>query len=167
MSEEHEGLSQKEEYIAQCMTSGKTREECEQLWNESHRTPQEETPGTDVALTRMNAMQAVKISQLEAALREATGIIKAVNLERDAVMEARKYELALELEKESDGRLRHNELMKEELKDLTLMKKTIDTAHPKNLVSVSNLIAADNKRKKPTLSVGEYDTATGTYKGGI
>jgi len=36
-------LSEKEEYIAQCMATGKTREECEHLWNEAHKTTDQQT----------------------------------------------------------------------------------------------------------------------------
>lgn len=185
-------LSAKEEYIAQCMTTGKTREECEHLWNEAHKGDQQSKEdymkecmaggktreeceeawgeghqGGDYAtLVRTNAMQRVKIDQLTKMLREATDIIKAVNQERDAVTEARKYELAVEIERDSLGRMKHSNLMKESLKDLTIMKKAIDIARPKDFVSTSQLLEESDRKKKPQLTVGEYDPETKKYKGG-
>lgn len=151
-------LSAEEEYIAQCMLTGKSREECKKIWDESHTLPETGEPTADHAtLLRQNAMKDVKIRQLQNALREATGIIKAVNQERDAVTEARKYELALEIESESDGRVKHGDLMKETLKDLNIMKKAMDMAQPKDFVSVQKLLEKDSAKKTSRLTVGQWD----------
>ncbi len=189
-------LSEKEEYIAQCMTTGKTREECEQLWNEAHKTSDQQTKedwikqclaggktreecekawneahsSADYAtLVRENEMLKVKLDQTLKMLREATDIIKAVNAEKDAVTEARKYELAVEIERDSDGRLRHEDLMKESLRDLTIMKKAIDSARPKDFYSVSTVFLNEDaeRKKQPQLTVGEYDPETKKFRGGI
>lgn len=186
-------LSTKEEYIAQCMTTGKTREECEQLWNEAQTTADQQTKeeyitecvaggktreeceaawneahqATDYATIRRSLeMERAKNRQLTKMLREATDIIKAVNLERDAVTDARKYELAVEIERDTQGREKHGDLMNESLRDLTIMKKAIDTAKPKDFVSVSALLAESDARKKPQLTVGEWDPIAKKYKGG-
>jgi hypothetical protein len=112
-------------------------------------------------------MKDVKINQLEAALRESTDIIRKVNAEREAVTEARKYELALELEKDMEGRMKHGDLMNETLENLSIMKKAVDTARPKDFVSLSQLVANDEVKKKPTLTVGEWDPDTKKYRGGL
>jgi hypothetical protein len=187
-------LSAKEEYIAQCMTTGKTREECEQLWNEAQKSTDQETKAEYMkncmgggksreeceaawneghnasdygTLVHENAMNRVKIEQLTKMLKEATDIIKAVNAERDAVTDARKYELAVEIERDSLGRLKHTDLMKENLKELTIMKRAIDMARPKDFVSTSALLEEQARNKEPMLSVGEYDASTKKWKGGI
>ena len=186
-------LSTKEEYIAQCMTAGKTREECEQAWNQTHKTADQQTKteyitecvaggktkeeceaawneahqaGDYATLVRQNEMLKVKLDQTMKMLREATEIIKAVNAERDAVTEARKYELAVEIERDSEGKMKHGDLMKETLKDLSIMKKAIDSARPKDFVSVSTLLDESDRKKKPQLSVGEWDPIAKKYKGG-
>lgn len=177
-------LSAKEEYIAQCMTTGKTREECEHLWNEAQKTTDQQSKedyikecmaggktreeceaawneahaaGDYATLVRENEMLKVKLNQTMKMLREATDIIKAVNSERDAVTEARKYELAVEIERDSLGRMKHSDLMKENLKELTIMKRAIDMARPKDFVSTSALLDESARKKKPQLTVGSYD----------
>jgi len=151
----------KEEYITECMTGGKTREECEAAWNESHQ------PSADYAtLLRRNEMMKVKLDQTMKMLREATKIIKAVNAERDAVTEARKYEIAVEIERDSEGKLKHTNLMSETLKDLSIMKKAIDVARPKDFTSVSSLLEESARRKKPKLTVGQWNPDTKQYEGG-
>jgi len=160
-------LTGKEEFVAQCVAGGKERAECEKIWDESHQpaTPLDKKDFGD--LVSQIEMQKVKIGQLEAALREATDIIKKVNTERDAVTDARKYEISLELEKDSEGRLKHRELMKESLENLSIIKKTIDLARPKTFVSLSQKIAEDQKQQKPSLSVGEWNPETKKYEGGV
>lgn len=185
-------LSTKEEYIAQCMTQNKTREECENMWNEAHKGDQqskedymkecvaggksraeceaawnEAHQGGDYGtLVRRAAMQEVKIEQLRKMLKETTDIIKAVNAERDAVTEARKYELAIELERDSDGKFKHGDLMKESLKDLTIMKKAVDVARPRDFVSVSSMLDEQERKKQPKLTVGQWNPDTKRYEGG-
>jgi len=119
-----EGLSEKEEYIAQCMTQNKTREECENLWNEAHKTADQQSKedyitqcvasgkskeeceaawneahstGDYASIFRENQMLRVKLEQTTALLKEATDIVKTINAERDAIKQARKYEIAIEL----------------------------------------------------------------------
>jgi hypothetical protein len=186
-------LSDKEEYIAQCMTTGKTREECEQLWNEAHKGDQQtkeewitqcvaggktreeceaawneahQPTGDYATIYRENQMMKVENRQLKKMLREATDIIKAVNSERDAVTDARKYELAIELERDSNGRFRHSDLMKESLEKLAIMKKAVDVARPKDFVSVSAMLEESKRKKEPQLTVGEWDPVNKKYKGG-
>jgi len=161
-------LTGKEEWIASCVAGGKTREECGNIWDESHSGNPKLGDQVDFGeLVRETEMQKVKISQLENALREATDIIKKVNAERTAVTDARKYELALELEKDSEGRFKHGDLMKSSLEELSIMKKAIDVARPKTLVSLSQQIAQDSKKKQPTLSVGEWNPDTKQFEGGV
>ena len=186
-------LSAKEEYIAQCMTTGKTREECEQMWNEAHKSTDQQTKAEYIkecvaggkshaecesawneahqagdygSLVRDNEMLKVKLKQTTRMLKEATDIIKAVNQERDAVIDARKYEIAVELERDSDGRLKHGDLMTESLENLAIMKKAIDTARPKDFVSVSTLLSESDQKKKPKLTVGQWNPDTKQYEGG-
>jgi len=132
-------------------------------------TKPEPKPATDdyAAIRKEIEMKDVKINQLEAALRESTDIIRKVNAEREAVTEARKYELALELEKDMEGRMKHGDLMNETLENLSIMKKAVDTARPKDFVSLSQLVANDEQKRKPTLTVGEWDPDTKRFKGGI
>lgn len=150
----------KEDYMKQCVAGGKTLEECEKAWTESHASADYGT------LIRENAMQKVKIDQLQNALREATNIIKAVNIERDAITDARKYELACEIEKDTEGRVKHGDLMKETLNNLSIMKKAIDVARPKDFVSVQQLLAKDAKKKTPLLTVGQWDADKKQWVGG-
>jgi len=160
-------MAEKEEYIAQCMTGGKTREECEQAWNEAHKDDKKDDKAKDwTQLVRELEMERVKNTQLTKMLKEATDIIKAVNAERDAVTEARKYEIAVEIERDSEGRMKHGDLMKESLENLSIMKKAIDTAKPRDFVSVSSLLEESEKKKEPKLTVGEWDPISKTYKGG-
>ena len=186
-------LSTKEEYITQCMTTGKTREECEQAWNKAHKTADQQTKteyitecvaggktkeeceaawneahqaGDYATVFRELHMERAKNRQLTKMLREATDIIKAVNAEKDAVSDARKYELAVEIERATDGRKKHGDLMKESLNDLTIMHDAIDSAKPKDFVSVSMLLDESERKKKPHLSVGEWDPIAKKYKGG-
>jgi len=150
----------KEEYITECVAGGKTREECEAAWNEAHQA-------TDTAtLKRELEMTKVKLRQTTGMLRDATKIIKAVNAERDAVTDARKYEIALEIEKDTDGREKHTDLMNESLKDLSIMKRAIDRAKPKDFVSMAALLEESEKRKEPQLTVGEYDPIAKKWKRG-
>jgi uncharacterized iron-regulated protein len=159
-------LTGKEEFIAQCIATGNTQEACQKMWDEGHG--QKNLDKQDYGeLVRSVEMQKVKISQLEAALRESTDIIKRVNTERDAVTDARKYEIALELEKDTEGRMKHGDLMKESLEELTIMKKAIDTARPKNFVSLSQAISRDEQKKKPMLTVGSWDPDTKKWKEGV
>ena len=159
-------LTGKEEFVAQCEAAGKTRADCEQIWDAGHG--EKHLDKQDYAALVSNIeMKDVKIRQLEAALREATDIIKRVNAERDAVTEARKYELALELEKDSEGRMKHSDLMASSLEELSIMKKAIDTARPKDYVSISKLISDDEKKRKPTLTVGAWDPDTKQWKEGV
>lgn len=151
----------KEEYIKQCMAGGKTREECEKAWSESH-----ETAGDYDTLVRENQMLKVKNTQLTKALRESVAIIQAVNTERDAITDARKYELALEIEQDSKGQVKRGDLMKESLKDLSIMKKAMDLARPKDFVSVQQLLAKDQARKTPMLTVGQWDADKKKWIGG-
>lgn len=186
-------LSTKEEYIAQCMTTDKTREECEQLWNESqtktdqqtkeeyikecvaggkteaeceaawaeaHQTGDYATVYKDLQLTR------AENKQLKKMLREATDIINAFSKEKDSVDSARKFELAVEIERETDGREKHSDLMKESLRDLLIMRQAIDKVKPKDFLSVSALIAKSDARKKPQLTVGQWNPITKKYEGG-
>lgn len=156
---------EKEDYITQCVNSGKSKEECENAWNEAHK---DSDKAKDYAtVIRENEMLKVKLDQTTKMLREATEIIKAVNAERDAVTEARKYEVAVEIERDSDGKLKHGDLMTESLKDLTIMKKAIDSARPKDFVSVATLLDESDKKRKPQLSVGEWDPVAKKYRGGI
>jgi len=161
-------LSEKEEYIAQCITTDKTREECEQMWNEAHKGDEgDKDKAKDYpTLVRELEMERVKTAQLTKMLKEATDIIKAVNAERDAVTEARKYEIAVEIERDSDGRMKHGDLMKESLENLSIMKKAIDSARPKDFVSTVALLEESEAKKKPQLTVGEWDSVSKKYKGG-
>jgi len=159
-------LTGKEEFIAQCVASGKTNEDCNQIWDAGHGEKNLDRQDYSSLVSNIE-MKDVKIRQLEAALREATDIIKRVNAERDAVQEARKYELSLELEKDSEGRMKHGDLMKSSLEELAIMKKAIDTARPKDYVSISQLISQDDKKRKPTLTVGQWDPDTKQWKEGV
>jgi len=150
----------KEEYITECVAGGKTREECAAAWNEAHQSADYQT------IKRENEMLKVKLGQTTQMLREATDIIKAVNADRDAVTDARKYELAVEIERDTDGREKQTDLMKESLRDLAIMKKAIDRAKPKDFVSVSALLNESKRKKEPQLTVGAWDPIAKKWKDG-
>lgn len=159
-------LTGKEEFIAQCVAGGKTRADCEKIWDEGHGEKTLDTKDY-ATLFRENEMLKIKLAQRDDALREATAIIQRINVEKDAVMDARKYELALEIEKATNGTLRHAKLMEENLDSLMQIKKGVDANRPQDFVSISQLIAKDEKKQKPMLTVGEWDPDTKKYKGGV
>lgn len=162
-----EGLSPKEEYIAQCMTSGKTREECEQAWNEAHKAPEGDKAKDYSTLVRETAMQKVKIEQLSDQLREATKLIKNMDAEHRAQDDADKFRLACQIETDTKGEKKRGDLMKESKRDLSIMKETIDVMNKaKGFVSVSMLLDESDKKKKPQLTVGQWNPDTKQYEGG-
>jgi len=150
----------KEEYITECVTGGKTKEECETAWNEAHQA------GDYATLIRKYELLKAKDDENVAYLAQATRIIKHYQEKDEAEAVGNKHRVAVELERDSHGNLKYAELMKESPESLDTMKRAIDAAKPKDFLSVSAQLDAAEKRKEPMLSVGEWDPVAKKWKGG-
>jgi hypothetical protein len=187
-------LSTKEEYIAQCMASeNKTREECEELWNQAQKTADQQTKedyikecvaggksqqecedawneahqtGDYASLIRRHEILKKRYDENIMYLKQATKIIKHFQEEKAARDLAEKHELAVQLEAKSKGGLKYKDLMNESSESLEKMRLAIDSSTPKNFTSVSALLAESDARKQPQLTVGEWDPVAKKYKGG-
>lgn len=152
----------KEEYMAQCKASGKTEAECETAWNEAHQPPTADY----ASLFRAHELLKRRYDENLLYLGQATKIIKRFQSEKEGRDLAEKHSVAVELEAKTEGRLTYQELMKETPRDLDTMRKAIDRATPKDFTSVSALLAESDARKRPQLSVGEWDPVAKKWKGG-
>jgi len=159
----------KEAYIAQCMTTGKSKEECEQAWLQQDQKGDKPAPmAQDYAtLFKEHEMTKVKLQQTTDMLREATKIIERINEEKDAREIAEKFNLATQLERLSEGRLKHADLMKESMEQLSTRMATADQIKPTNSVSVAMLMAESEEKRKPQLSVGQWDPIKKQWIGGV
>ena len=95
-----------------------------------------------------------------------TKIIERFQDEKRARDMAEKHVLAVDIERLTKGRMRYKELMEEPIDDLEKMRRAIDSATPKDFVSVSRLLKEADARRKPELTVGEWDPDAKKYKGG-
>lgn len=189
-------LSAKEEYIAQCMTTGKTREECEHLWNASQTPPTDqgtkeeyinqcmaggktkeeceaawseshEPSGDYASLIRKHELLKKRYDENILYLKQATKIIKHYQ-ENDAARDlAEKHDIAVKLEAKSKGGLKYRDLMNESTESLEKMRMAIDAATPKDFVNVSALLAESDAKRKPMLTTGQWDPEKKKWIGGI
>ena len=177
-------LSTKEEYIAQCMTTGKTREECEHQWNEAQKTADQQTKeeyikqcvaggktheeceaawseahetGDYASLIRKHEILKKRYDENLQYLQQATKIIKHFQEKEAAQDLGEKHTMAVELEAKSKGGLKYKDLMNKSTTSLEDMRLAIDAATPKDFVSVSALLTKSDQKKKSGLTVGDWD----------
>lgn len=155
-------LSTKEEFVAQCMTTGKTREKCEELWMS------QETPADDALNMQAKTIedQAEKIRKLQEALGESTGIIRDLQQENtdEAIREA--GELVAKMFHDSLGFLNREKLSYLRLSDLRALSRNFKTKNNQDYLDYFKIRSDAKRTGKSTrdLSVGEWNPITKTWK---
>jgi len=148
----------------------KTKETCEQAggtWNEANNTctmPHNELK-TDADLMREIEMLKARVDLREKQLKQAIDIANRANAKRQAEEEAEKQSLIQSIQ--IDGKFDKDELEKKSLEELKTMRFTLDRSIEKTFANVAADINEQQRKRKPLLTVGYYDSATKTWKGGI
>jgi hypothetical protein len=158
----------KEEYVAECVAGGKTKEECETAWNEAHKTDSDDPKAKSHAqLVAENEMLTVKLGHANKLLVEAARLFKEQEDDRDSKLEAQKYDISTQIERSTKGKLKTKDLMRENFEVLAKMRTAIDSIEDSSFVNISALLDESEKKRKPQLSVGEWDPIAKKYRGGI
>ena len=148
----------------------KTKEACEQAggtWNEANNTctmPHNELK-TDADLMRENEMLKARVDLREKQLKQAIDIANRANAKRQAEEEAEKQSLIQSIQ--MDGKFDKDELEKKSLEELKTMRFTLDRSIEKTFANVAADINEQQRKRKPLLTVGYYDSAAKTWKEGI
>ena len=120
---------------------------------------------TDADLMREIDMLKAEVKVRNTQLRQAIDIAQRVNDERKAREDAEKTRLIDSLI--IDGKFNKDDLAKNTLAELQIMRTTIDKALEKTFVSVAAELDAENKKHEPYLTVGAWDAKTQSWKGGL
>jgi hypothetical protein len=132
--------------------------------------PNPTQPATDADLMQTNAMLKRRIDALEDQLKLAVDALSKVNDQKKAQDIAEKQDLIDHLVADSCGKLTVDSLKDasiRELKSMRIMADALGTSQDKMFASVASLQAERDQRTKPQLTAGYFDSATGTYKGGL
>ena len=122
-------------------------------------------PPTDSSLRRENEMLRAQIETRERQLRQAIEIANRANDERNARKEAEKARLIQSIQ--MDGKFTKDELQGKTLDELNTMRLTLDRSIEKTFASVAAEIDEQRKRKQPVFTLGTWDSASQTWKGGV
>lgn len=156
--------AQKEEYIAQCMATDKTREECEELWKKIHEYEEKSKQPGDLLKTIEDQRRQIK--SLESQVKQAAELVSGIQKERDASDAQEKQRLIYKLAKDSRGYLRPDHLSNLDLHDLRLISYTFKTENARDYMEYFERRRAQElaSKRKSGMTVGEYDQTRKTWK---
>ena len=110
-------------------------------------------------------MQKVRIGQLETQLRQAIDIAQRASDKEKARKEAEKEKLITSIA--GDSKYDKGTLTTKTLEELQTIRTAIDNTIEKTFASVAAEIDESRRPRKPHLTVGEWDSATKTWRGGV
>jgi len=164
-------VQSKEEFMTACIADGTARDVCEARWNAIHTTnpavtPPKASPGDTKLLLDKIAMLEAKVAVREDQLKQAIEIASRANDERNATTEAERQSLINSIKLDSKG-YTTDELDKKSLQSLVDIRTAIDKTVEPQFASVIAAMDADKKKIRSLLTVGYYDSASDTWKGGM
>jgi hypothetical protein len=109
-------------------------------------------------------MLQARVDLREKQLKQAIEIANRANDERKAKEDAEKQSLIQSIQ--IDGKFSKEELDKKTLGELTTMRFTLDRSIEKTFANVAAEIDEAKRQRKPHLTVGYYDSASDSWKGG-
>ena len=122
---------------------------------------------TDVSLMRDNEMLKARVKVLEDHLRQAIEIANKANDAKKAKDEAEREDLLKRIVVDSNNKWTETELSGKSLSDLKLINTTLTKSQDATFASIAAMQAEIDHKKKPTLTLGYFDSETKTWKGGI
>jgi LPS O-antigen subunit length determinant protein (WzzB/FepE family) len=120
---------------------------------------------TDADLMRQIEMLKAQVDTREKQLRQAIDIANRANDERKARDEAEKSKLIDSIM--MDSKFGKDDLKDKSLADLQTMRITLDKSIEKTFASVAAEMDENRRTKQPLLTVGAWDAASKTWKGGL
>jgi LPS O-antigen subunit length determinant protein (WzzB/FepE family) len=139
--------------------------------NKPESKPEQKPPGTDAKpatdyeLMRENEMLKAQVKLREDQLRQAITIANKANDQQKARDEAEKQHLINSII--IDGKFDKESLTDKTLSELQLIRTTLDKSIEKTFANVAAEMDEAKRKKQPLLTVGYYDTASKTWKGGL
>jgi len=165
----------KEEFMVACKADGTEESVCAARWEAAHAANPTVPPASQSSastgppvmgdLLREIEMLKTQVEIREKQLRQAIDIAGRANSERKAREDAEKERLINSIV--LDSKFGKDELDKKSLGDLQTIRTTLDKSIEKTFASVAADLAEAQRKKKPHLTAGYYDSATKTWKGGI
>jgi len=154
---------EKTDFMKQCTANGKSAEECELEW--AKKAEGDSHVASDAELLRKIEILEAQLSTREKQLRQAIDIANRANDERKARDEAEKSKLIDSIV--LDSHFSKDDLKQKSLAELQTMRITLDKSIEKTFASVAAEIDEAKRAKRPRLTVGAWDAATQTWKGGL
>jgi hypothetical protein len=155
-------MTEKEEWIKQCVASGKSEEACTLEWTEKQTDTQ-----TYADVVQQLELKKAELKLREDQLRQAIEIANKANDQKKARDAAEKQDLIDRIIIDSNGKVTVDELQDKSLRDLVLIKTFASKQLDSTFASIAALQSEKDQRAKPHLTVGYYDNATKTWKGGV
>lgn len=125
------------------------------------------TVQTDASLLRENEMLKAQVKLREEQLKQAIDIANKANDQAKAREAAEKQDLIDRIIVDSNGKMSTEELTGKSLSELQLIKTVLSKSLDHTFASIAALQSEKDKRTQPFLTVGYYDSATKTWKGGL
>jgi hypothetical protein len=120
---------------------------------------------SDADLLQKIAMLEARVEVREKQLKQAIDIANRANDEKKASDEKERIKLIDGIVQ--DSHFSKDTLNSKSLNELQIMRITLDGSIEKTFASVAADIEAQKHSKQPFLTVGAYDSATKTWKGGL
>jgi hypothetical protein len=150
-----------------------TQTECESMggtWNAESGTcsfPKEKvSQPTDAEVLRDNEMLRARVKVLEDHLREAITIANKANDAQQARNDAERKDLIKRIVIDSNNKWNEKELTGKSLSDLKLINTTLTKNQDATFASIAAMQAEIDRKQKPQLTLGYYDSQTKSWKGG-
>ena len=164
----------KEEFMIACLADGTSREVCDARWTAAHEVSPDVPPATESSastgppamgdVVRENEMLRARLKVREDQLKQAISIANRANDENKAKNNAQKQMLVSSIQMDSD--FNKDELAKKNLNELQTIRLTLDKSMNKTFASVAADIAAADRRSKPHLTAGAWDSKKEQWVGG-
>ena len=149
----------------------KTKEACEQAggtWdpNDQKCIMPSNNPTGDKDLIRENEMLKAELTLRKDQLKQAISIANRANEQAQARDEAERQNIISRIVIDSNNKFKPEELKDKSLSELRLMQTVIDKSLDQTFASIAAYQADEQRRKKPLLTAGAWDSAKKQWVGG-
>lgn len=151
------------------MAEHKTKEDCEAAggtWDEAKQACMM-PPQTDADVIRENEMLKARLKTREDQLRQAIDIANRANEQQKAREEAERQTLIDHIVIDTNGKYTKDELKNKPLGELQTIKTALDKSIEQSFMNIAAYQAEQDRKKKPHLTVGAYDSQKKEWVGGM
>jgi hypothetical protein len=134
---------------------------------QTDKTPPQPVIATDAELIRENEMLKAKIKVREDQLTQAIKIANRANEIQAAKDAAEKQDLTDRIIVDSDRKMSADELKDKTLSELKLIHTVLQKSLDHTFASVAAYQAEQDRKVKPQLTAGYFDSKTQSWKGGL